>query len=158
MKNYQYDPLSPEALDALISGVVQRWAAKRDLQYEPWYHGLPIWIVSARTDNRTVKVQIEMILAESISRLSFTPDAFEDEVTEQAGVRTVKRRIAEAEDLRKWRFEIPIESLISRDALTVSAKGQARDEIETTLESSWKAAQSLTMTSEPMRIQYVPAS
>ena len=67
-----------------------------------WYHGLPIWIVRERTDQRVDKVQVEAIVGNDSGppKIWFTPDAYEDRISfDRSGNRRLDRVLASREEI-----------------------------------------------------------
>jgi hypothetical protein len=116
--SYAYYGILPQEKADLISRVVEKFAAEKSTtrSSETWFHGLPIWVIREREKERVNKVQIEAVWAvwTEVSnkgpepRISYTPDAYEDSVGFDSGLKKVIRQTASKEDILKNRQTIPL--------------------------------------------------
>lgn len=135
MTYYRYNYFLPEELGKSISEAVMTFAKKQPSRtYDLWYHGLPVWIVRDRTDKRVNRVQIDAVVALPKPVISFTPDAYEDLIEDEKGLKKVKRMTG-----------LPAKVMEERLDLSLDKAKPDSDMIGKYLEQAWGKAITLTL-------------
>jgi hypothetical protein len=153
--SFSYVQNLPEAIGTTITRVGEEYTARHRFQWEPWYHGLLIWIIR-EVNSRVNKVQIDVVQYDGLPVVSFTPDAYEDEDESQQGMRRIKRKSAVEAEILANRQLIEFRDLLAPRSETRpgAASQNAFEIVMGAIEASLMRARSLLLSDQPTFVGY----